>query len=86
MAQEFNKLEWYDEEVWTLLAKTFLHKTKPQNVKFFHIINSSLRELNANPRAPLYKKLDKEIDELKKFYRPDFQWRYLFEEARFKTY
>jgi hypothetical protein len=86
MTKEFNKLEWYDEEIWELIARDVLHKSKVQNLHFFHTYWSVWHEVNENPKCPLYGKFTQHIESLKKFYKEDFEWRYDLENRRFRTY
>ena len=81
LAKELDNLGWYDEEVWTLVIDTAIHKGKVQNTHFLHTLLNIMTRMNKNEtECPhFYQKLQPKIDEyLKKHYygQEDRQWRY----------
>lgn len=58
MVQGFHNLQWYDEDVWTLLLKDIATKKKLNNLEFFQTFNKTLTEMNTDPTNPYFQKLE----------------------------
>ena len=71
------EIEWFDEEVWNLIIKTFIKKRKINNV-YFHIdFYETLIYLNDLPTFHRFQQLGEEIAKVKEmFYKYDRDWRY----------
>lgn len=46
-------LEYYDEELWTMIANTAVGKKKINNSHYFKTIHSALTKLNQSPECGL---------------------------------
>lgn len=92
LAKEFNELQWYDEDVWNKIFKTVLSKKYMQNLHFFQEHIDIWKEVNETaisyPTNPFTGQLDDKINQMKIYWdnSPDYQWRYNWEEKRFRTY
>ena len=61
MVKEFHDLEYYDEEIWNLLAFDIAHKKMINNTPFFDLFYRTFNELNKDPSKPFFKKFDSAI-------------------------
>ena len=50
LAKELDNLGWYDEEVWTLLIDTAIHKNTVQNTHFLHSLLTTMNRMNKNQK------------------------------------
>lgn len=81
MARELDNIQWYDEEVWTLIFETAATKKKINNLYDFRMIHGMMYKLNnaakGEPGFHLNGKFDGPIGKLlEKHYTPDRQWKY----------
>ena len=82
MCKYFHELEYYDEELWTLLAKDIEQKLRINNMTFFTTFYECLTAINSDPKNPLFKKMDAALKKLtEKHYTADRQWRYSLEDG-----
>lgn len=87
LIQEFDKLNYRNEDIDMKLIKTINTKQKIQNIYFFEEFHNFFHNINENPKSPHYGKLGEEIKTFEtKFYNKDFQWRYNLEERRIRTH
>ena len=88
MCRDLHKLEYYDEEIWTLIAKDVETKVKINNLEFFKTFYEVFSALNADPKNPMFKKLEGALKKLAdKHYTTDRKWRYSLEEGgRMRTW
>ena len=64
MVKEFHDLEYYDEEIWNLLATDVSQKKEINNIYFYDYFYRIFNELNKDPSKPFFKKFDKVIEKL----------------------
>lgn len=77
LAEEFYFLEYHDEELWTKILDTAIHKNKINNTHYWVTIHQTTKALNEDPESPLKGKFTEKIEELvKKHFTPDRKWRY----------
>lgn len=58
LAKRFHELNYYDEELWTLLVKDVETKLRINNMTFFSTFYETFKEINEDPKNPFFKKLD----------------------------
>ena len=81
LAKELDALEWYDEEVWTLMVQTAVTKRKINNLHDFSMIHNLIYKVNTarkgHPAAHLNGKFDDRIATLlERHYTADRKWKY----------
>jgi hypothetical protein len=90
LAKELDNIGWYDEEVWTMIFDTALHKKRINNTYDFDLILSIMKKMNNNEAdiPHFYQKVQTKIDDiLKKHYtgQVDRMWRYNADKAEFRS-
>ena len=81
-AKYFHELNYYDEELWSLLVKDVETKLRINNMTFFSTFYETFTEINKDPKNPFYQKLDPVLKKLtEKHYTKDRQWRYSLEDG-----
>jgi len=55
---ECDYLKWYDEEVWTRMVNTYIHKKKINNTHYFRTFHQIVSAVNENPNTGLAGKFD----------------------------
>jgi hypothetical protein len=88
LCKSFHELEYYDEELWTMLTKDLEHKLRINNLTFFSTFYETLSAINSDPKNPFFKRLDGPLKKLsEKHYTADRKWRYSLEDGgRMRTW
>lgn len=86
LASELHQIGWYDKEVWTLIFKTSVDKTRINNTHDFGLILNIMHEVDATPELKGQAKPHIEAF-LKKHYTEniDRKWRYDSENLRWRS-
>ena len=89
LAKELDNIQWYDEEVWTLIFDTAVTKKKINNLYDFSLIHGLMVRLNSassNSRAShLNGKFDNQISKLiERHYTTDREWKYNVEKTEWR--
>ena len=80
LAKEFHHLEYYDKELWLLIADTAVHKKKINNTHYWGIVFETLTDLNQD--GPLKGLFTDHLAKLvEKHYTVDRKWRYNIEDG-----
>lgn len=83
LANEFVKIAYFDEELWTKIAETTVQKKKINNTHDFKLIHNCLTFVNE--QTELKGKFSDHIDKLfEKHYTDDREWRYSRESMDFR--
>ena len=61
LAEEFYFLEYHDEELWTKILDTAIHKNKINNTHYWVTIHQTTKALNEVPDSPLKGKFNEKI-------------------------
>lgn len=78
--KRFHELQYYDEELWTLLVNDVEKKLKINNTHFFSTFYETFSEINQDPKNPFFQKLEPVLKSLSTtHYTKDRQWRYSLE-------
>lgn len=64
LCRSFHSLEYYDEELWSLLVKDIETKLRINNIEFFKTFYETLYAINQDPKNPFFKKLDAPLKKL----------------------
>ena len=79
-------MKWFDEEVWTRLVNTFIHKKKINNTHHFRTFHRTISEVNEDPTTGLEGKFTEQLEELvKRHYTTDREWRYDLEKRDWRS-
>lgn len=86
MAVEFPRVGFFDQEIWDLLIDDAINKKRINNLHFFTAFHTTFVKMNKDPECVYFGKLDEKIELLKKrHYTEDREWRYNYEEGRWRT-
>ena len=87
LIKEFKTLKYYDEEIFTKIIDSLIHKNTIQNLYFFDRFYNFIHDVNENPKGTLYGKWTQKIKDFEeKHYSKDYKWRYNLEERRRRTH
>ena len=90
LAEELDNIEWYDEEVWTLIFSTAVTKKRINNLHYFTKIHKLMHKLNTGGADDLYGHLNGKYDAYLKIlidrhYTEDRKWKYNAETFEMRT-
>lgn len=87
MCRDFFALNYFDEDLWKQLIYDIGHKTKINNMTFYHCFWNNLNHMNSDPKNPFFGKCNETLEALKtKHFNRDREWRYNLEEGRMRTF
>ncbi|CDW79677.1 UNKNOWN [Stylonychia lemnae] len=82
LLDQLETLGYFDEEIWVKAADTLCHKKRINNIYFFDMFYTRFTKYNNDPKNPLFKKLDKQIQTIvDRHYTLDRKWRYTLEDG-----
>ena len=91
LAKELDNIQWYDEEVWTLICETAATKRKINNLTDFRLIHGIMHKINNSKKGDYSMHLAGKFDAtlaklLEKHYTQDRQWKYNAETCQMRPF
>lgn len=84
---EMEHLEYWDKDIWRRAFDSIKVIKRINNMTFFAYFHKMLRQLNEDPKSPLFQTLDDDIASLKeKHYTINREWRYNYATGEMRPY
>ena len=84
---ELDYLEYWDKDIWRRCFDSVKKHRDLNNIHMFIFHHQKMRQLNEDPKSPLFQTLDADIASLKeKHYNVNREWRYNYDTAEWRSY